>query len=159
MILNRKIVTIMVVAALALGFWGGFSFKAENIPASIGGKFINTEQGQPTDVDFSLFWKVYGDLKNKYVDSGKLDTKELLYGAISGLVNSAGDPYTVFFEPAGSQKFQEEISGTFGGVGIEIGKRNNVLTVISPLKDTPAYQAGIKAGEKILKIDGKLTDG
>ena len=64
---------------------------------------------------------------------------------------------TPSFEPVVSKKFQEEISGSFGGVGIEIGKRNNILTVIAPIKDTPAFKAGIKAGDKILKIDSKPT--
>lgn len=118
-------------------------------------KLVNLDIGKPSNVDFTLFWQVYNDLQAKYVDKDKLDTQKLIYGAITGMVNSAGDPYTVFLEPPTSKKFQEEISGSFGGVGIEIGKRNGVLTVIAPLKDTPAYRAGIKAGDKIIKIDNK----
>lgn len=159
MIFNRKTIIVVVIAALALGFWGGFSFRASGTPEEgLGGELVNIEAGKPNDVDFSLFWEVYKDLQEKFVDSGELNAKDLLYGAISGMVNSAGDPYTVFFEPVSSQKFQEEISGTFGGVGIEIGKRNGILTVISPLKDTPAYRAGVKAGDKIIKIDNNPTD-
>ena len=126
-------------------------------PLSVVKNLINKDQEKPENVDFSLFWKVYNDLNAKYVDKGKVDPQKILYGAISGLVNSVGDPYTVFFEPVTSKKFQEEISGSFGGIGIEIGKRNNILTVISPIKDTPAFKAGIKAGDKILKIDTKPT--
>ena len=118
---------------------------------------INKDLGQPDYVDFSLFWDNWNSLHNKYVNQDKLDTKKLLYGAIRGMVNSVDDPYTVFFEPAESKKFQEEISGSFGGIGIEIGKRNNVLTVIAPIKDTPAFKAGLKAGDKILRIDDKTT--
>jgi carboxyl-terminal processing protease len=73
------------------------------------------------------------------------------------MVNSTGDPYTTFFEPPENKKFQEEISGSFSGVGIEISKKSGVLTVISPIKGTPAEKAGIKAGDKILKIDSKAT--
>ena len=157
---SRKILILSVILSLALGFSGGFWFKSDNTADSLKEikKLINLEAGKPSEVDFSLFWKVYGDLQEKYVDSGKLEPEKILYGAISGMVNSIGDPYTTFFEPENSKKFQEEISGSFGGVGIEIGKRNDILTVIAPLKDTPAYKAGIKAGDKILKIDNKPTD-
>lgn len=160
MTFNRKTIILTVIVSLALGFWGGFSFKMAGTSGGLAGatKLINLDIGKPDEVDFSLFWEVYGDLQEKYVDGDTLDAKKILYGAIAGMVNSAGDPYTVFFEPSDSKKFQEEISGTFGGVGIEIGKREGVLTVIAPLKDTPAYRAGIKAGDKILKIDDEPTD-
>ncbi|OGN01769.1 MAG: hypothetical protein A3I26_00970 [Candidatus Yanofskybacteria bacterium RIFCSPLOWO2_02_FULL_43_10] len=156
---TKQILIINIIVSLALGFTGGFLFKdfgSGNSVAAIK-QLINLDNGKPEDVDFSLFWKVYNDLGAKYVDKGKVDPQKILYGAINGLVNSVGDPYTVFFEPVTSKKFQEEISGSFGGVGIEIGKRNNILTVIAPLKDTPAFKAGIKAGDKILKIDAKPT--
>src|SRR3989344_2600935 len=157
---SRKILIVSIILSLALGFWGGFWLRPESANNSLKEikKLINLEAGKPSEVDFSLFWKVYSDLQEKYVDSSKLEPEKVLYGAIGGMVNSIGDPYTTFFEPENSKKFQEEISGSFGGVGIEIGKRNDILTVIAPLKDTPAYKAGIKAGDKILKIDNKPTD-
>jgi len=160
MIFNRKTIIVVVIISLALGFLGGFWFKfgANGDGLLSIKKLINLDIGKPSNVDFSLFWQVYNDLQAKYVGKDQLDTQKLIYGAITGMVNSAGDPYTVFFEPATSKKFQEEISGSFGGVGIEIGKRNDVLTVIAPLKDTPAYKAGIKTGDKIIKIDNKPTD-
>ncbi|MBI2068624.1 MAG: S41 family peptidase [Candidatus Yanofskybacteria bacterium] len=157
---SRKILIISIILSLALGFSGGFWLRPESANNSLKEikKLINLDDGKPSEVDFSLFWKVYSDLQEKYVDSSKLEPEKVLYGAIGGMVNSIGDPYTTFFEPQNSKKFQEEISGSFGGVGIEIGKRNDILTVIAPLKDTPAYKAGIKAGDKILKIDNKPTD-
>ncbi len=156
---SRQILIISVIISLALGFTGGFWLQNLNTANSLSTvkNLINLDGGKSENVDFSLFWKVYNDLNVKYVDKGKIDSQKILYGAINGLVNSVGDPYTVFLEPVTSKKFQEEISGSFGGVGIEIGKRNNILTVIAPLKDTPAFKAGIKAGDKILKIDGKST--
>lgn len=156
MVFNRKTIIIVIIVALALGFWGGFLLSNTNNP-TVARQLINIGLGQPSEVDFSLFWDVYNDLQDKYVDGGELDQKKLLHGAISGMVNSVGDPYTVFFEPETSKKFQEEISGSFGGVGIEIGKRDDVLTVISPLKDTPGYRAGLKAGDKIIRVDGQST--
>lgn len=159
MIRVKQIFIISIVASLALGFAGGFLFKNLDSGNSLVAvkKLVNLNSSKSEEVDFSLFWKVYNDLNAKYVDKGKVDSQKILYGAISGLVNSVGDPYTVFFEPITSKKFQEEVSGSFGGVGIEIGKRNNILTVIAPIKDTPAFKAGIKAGDKILKIDSKST--
>src|SRR3989344_7929023 len=156
---NRKIFLVSIIIALALGFAGGFWSRDINqtSPSFVVKNLINIDQEKPENIDFSLFWKVYNDLSAKYVDNGKTDAQKVLYGAISGMVNSVGDPYTTFFEPVISKKFQEEISGNFGGIGIEIGKRNNILTVISPIKDTPAFKAGIKAGDKILKIDTKPT--
>ena len=158
---GRKILIFSVFISLIIGFSGGFWFAGghpeSNLP--IIRELINRDIGQPDKLDFSLFWTVWNTLNEKYVDPGKLDTQKMLYGAISGLVDSLGDPYTVFLEPKISEKFQEEISGAFGGVGMEIGKRNNALVVIAPLKDTPASRAGIKAGDKILKVDGQSTAG
>lgn len=160
MIKTKQVLIISIVVSLVFGFTGGFLFKDIKNGDSLTTvkKIVNIDKDKPEEVDFSLFWKVYNDLSAKYVDKGKLDQQKILYGAIDGLVNSVGDPYTVFFEPVTSKKFQEEISGSFGGVGIEIGKRNNVLTVIAPIKDTPAFKAGIKAGDKIIKIDGKPSN-
>ncbi len=78
---------------------------------------------------------------------------------ISGLASAYGDPYTVFFPPKEAKAFSESISGSFAGVGMEIGIKNDVLTVVAPLKGTPAEAAGIKAGDLILAIDGKSTEG
>lgn len=157
---GRKVLIVLVVLSLAVGFGGGFyysNYRAGNSLPTIK-TLINQAAGKPEEVDFSLFWEVWSKLNEKYVDPDKLDIQKMLYGAIGGMVNSVGDPYTVFLEPVISQKFQEEISGSFGGVGIEIGKRNGTLTVIAPLKDTPADRAGIKAGDKIIKVDLKSTE-
>ena len=156
--ISRKIFITLLIGVLGLGFAGGLLFELSNgVESNPVKTLINRDLGQPDQVDFSLFWDTWNSLHNKYVDEEKLDTKKLLYGAIQGMVDSVGDPYTVFFEPQESKKFQEEISGSFGGVGIEIGKREGILTVIAPIKDTPAYKAGLKAGDKILRVDGTPT--
>jgi len=156
--ISKKLFIPLLLATLIVGFASGIFFERSNgVESNPVKTLINRELGQPDQVDFSLFWDTWNSLHNKYVDEEKLDTKKLLYGAIQGMVNSIGDPYTVFFEPPESKKFQEEISGSFGGVGIEIGKREGVLTVIAPIKDTPAYKAGLKAGDKILRVDNAPT--
>ncbi len=157
---KRILTPILIVVSLAVGFVGGAFYSQSPslpIPDSIRG-FINRDSGKPKDVDFSEFWTVWDLLHQDYVDQGKLaDNKNLLYGAIEGLVNAVGDPYTVFLRPVESSKFKQEISGSFAGIGIEIGLRNDVLTVIAPIKDTPADKAGLLAGDKIIKIGDKST--
>ena len=71
------------------------------------------------------------------------------------MTNSLGDPYTNFFDPEQAQRFQQDLSGSFNGIGVEIGIKKEMLTVISPLKDTPGYRAGLMAGDIIVKINGK----
>ena len=81
----------------------------------------------------------------------------MVWGAVEGMVKSLGDPYSVFFPPQENKEFKDAIRGDFGGVGMEIGTKGGTVMVISPLKGTPAYRAGIKAGDKILKIGDKIT--
>jgi len=111
----------------------------------------------PEDVDFSLFWETWKVLKEKFVDPKKLNTQEMIYGAVSGMVKSTDDPYTVFFSPEETEEFLKETEGVFEGIGAEIGIKNNQLLIIAPLEGTPAEKAGLRAGDKILKIDGKDT--
>ncbi|MDP3731040.1 MAG: S41 family peptidase [bacterium] len=156
---RRIIFIILVTALLGVGFYSGAQFEkfktsrsAENIAKEI----VNKTVDKPASIDFGLFWSVLNKLEEKFVDQDKLANKRnLVYGAIQGMVNSAGDPYTVFLEPVESKKFEEQISGSFGGIGIEIGMRNNLLTVITPVKGTPAEKAGILTGDIIIKIDDK----
>lgn len=108
-------------------------------------------------IDFTLFWKVWGILKDKYVDGGKLNAHELFYGAIDGMLAATGDPYTTFFDPKEQKEFQEEISGVFEGIGAEMGIKDKVLTIIAPLEGMPAEKAGLMAGDKVLKIDDQNT--
>ncbi len=122
-------------------------------------EFKNINDGNDDAVDFGLFWETWKTVKDKFVDSSKADSKKLLYGAISGMVSAFGDPHTTFFSPEEAKDFGEEISGEFSGVGMELGVRDEQITVIAPLKGTPAYRAGVKSGDKILEIDGKNTTG
>lgn len=116
-----------------------------------------------TAVDLASFWKVWNALEENYVSTHASSTlptrKERLYGAMSGLASSYGDPYTVFFPPAEAKIFADTISGSFGGVGMEIDVKDKLLVVVTPLKGTPAEAAGIRAGDHIAAIDGKPTDG
>lgn len=107
------------------------------------------------DIDFALFWNVWDTLKKEYVDSGALTDKKLFYGALQGLVQSTGDPYTVFMNPDEAKEFQDDLAGTFEGIGAEIGFRDNMLAIMAPIEGMPAMKAGVRAGDKIFAIDGK----
>jgi len=162
--INNKI-TLLILLILLLGgsFYGGVKFeKFKNNSAvdQIITQIDNKDLGQPASIDFGLFWTALNKLEEKFVDQEKLqDKRNLVYGAIEGMVNSLGDPYTAFLKPEESKKFEEQINGSFGGVGIEIGIRKNLLTVIAPIKDTPAFKAGILAGDIIIKINDKDASG
>ncbi len=135
---------LMVGVFFTAGFYFGQSQK-------------HCEVCPPQDINFSLFWETYRTLKEKYVNSDEVTEEEILYGAISGMVEAIGDPYTVFMEPGRTKRFLEDISGKFEGVGIEIGVRNDQLQVIAPLEGTPAQEAGLRPGDKILAVDGEST--
>jgi len=104
--------------------------------------------------DISTFSKVLDIVDKFYVENVK--EQEIMVGAINGMLSSL-DPHTVYMPPEDYKYFRSETKGRFGGVGIEVSVRDNVLTIISPLEGTPAWDAGIKSGDKILSIDGKTT--
>lgn len=111
----------------------------------------------PEDINFSLFWEGYQKLQENFVDSEDITEEKIIYGALSGMADSLDDPYTIFLDPEETKIFLEDTEGVFEGVGMEIGIRDGQLTVIAPLEETPAQKAGLRAGDKILKIDDTFT--
>ena len=109
-------------------------------------------------VEQKLFQNVESYIKKNYIKQ-PVDDNTLFYGAIKGMAESLDDPYSVFLDPEEMSKFLEGMAGEFQGVGIEIGIKNDVLTVIAPLDQTPAQKAGIQAGDKIYAIDKKSASG
>lgn len=112
-----------------------------------------------TNVDFSQFWTVWQKLSQSYYDKSELDPQKMLNGAISGLVQSLGDPFTVYLPPTQNEGFKQGLAGQFSGIGAELGTKDKDIIVIAPLDGTPAQRSGIKAGDTILKVDGKSTAG
>lgn len=164
---ERRSISYTIAAPLAalillLGFYGGSQYGTENVIA------ISPRANMPEDVDFGPVWKAWHIIDQKFVPasvatSSKIATtteainEQRVWGMIGGLANSLQDPYTFFLPPAENTQFGEDMSGQFEGVGMEIAVKNQVLTVVTPLKGTPAEAAGIRSGDKILKIDGKET--
>jgi carboxyl-terminal processing protease len=105
--------------------------------------------------DLSLMWQVKGELEGKFLEKEKIQNQNLMYGAVEGMVSALGDPYTVFLPPLENKSANEDLEGKFGGVGIQLGYKDKTLAVMTPLPKTPAAQAGIRAGDLILKITDK----
>ena len=149
----RKIIVFVFVFILFFG--GGYYLGRQGYKASfVKLSEIQISRQAPPDnnVDFSLFWKVWDMLGSDYVDKTKLNPKEMVWGAIKGMVSAVGDPYTVFLPPEENKVVEEDLQGNFQGVGIQIGFRGTQLAVIAPLPDSPAEAAGIKAGDYIIGI-------
>ncbi len=122
------------------------------------GKYEEVEEGRlQRNIEFDLYWDVWDALKSEYVDSDKISEKELFYGSLKGMVEAVDDPNTIFLDPMESHSFQESMSGSFEGIGAEVGIRDGVVTIIAPLEGMPAEKAGLKAGDKIMAINGSST--
>lgn len=166
-----------VIGALVLGALGtvaGYAMGergilSDRIPAPISSG-IGSSGAQPSDVDFSPVWKAWDVINEKFVPAAVATStpvatstaelnQERVWGMITGLAGSLNDPYTYFLPPSDNKLFTEDMSGSFEGVGMEIAVRDQVLTVVSPLKGSPAEKAGIKSGDKIMKIDDTDTQG
>jgi len=116
---------------------------------------LYAETELPAAFNNTLFKQVWTIIRDDYVDKGKLNDKDLFYGALAGFVSGVGDPYTVFFDPETTKEFEEQISGQFQGIGAEIGLKDGAVVVVAPLPDTPASRAGILAGDRIFAVDGQ----
>jgi carboxyl-terminal processing protease len=104
-----------------------------------------------------LFVRVLEKVRQEYVDGDKVSYQDLIYGALKGMLNTL-DPHSEFMEPAKYEELRNETEGGYGGVGLVIGLKENTLTVIAPMEDSPAFKAGILAGDKIIRIEGKSTE-
>ncbi|MEY2703038.1 MAG: carboxy-terminal-processing protease, carboxyl-terminal processing protease, partial [Bacteroidota bacterium] len=150
---NLFLATFSIV--LVLGIFG-VGFYIGNASHSNNSNNLNAQ----SSADLEDFWTVWSLVQEKYVptsDEKMATDEEKIQGAIKGMVDSLGDSYSRFLTPEENKEFNESISGNFSGVGMEIDRKDGVITVISPLKDSPAEKAGIKAGDVILKIDDKPT--
>jgi len=161
-LLSYTTLTVLVLVFITGFVAGRLPLLQSELINSAGGEVLNTDQALPEylsqDVDFRQFWQVWEYVKDSYVNSDIPQT-QLFYGALAGIVASLRDPYSVFLNPEISQKFEEELSGSFEGIGAEIGIKDDRLTIIAPLPDTPADKAGLQAGDRILAIGGIDTRG
>jgi carboxyl-terminal processing protease len=139
-----------------LVFAGGYQtakIQGGKVDNAIVKKFVGSPtDGAVTAADFSKFWEVWKRLENSYVDPSKLDYANMTWGAMKGLSQSLDDPYTQYLPPKENKQASEDLNGAFFGVGIELGYIENTLAVVSPIANSPAEKAGVRAGDLIFNI-------
>ncbi|MBI3088681.1 MAG: S41 family peptidase [Candidatus Colwellbacteria bacterium] len=163
---DKKIIAGGVLAVVLLGtvtlgsYYLGFRAGIEEPKTVVVKNITDTDVPAGFNADFGIFWESWDKLKETYIEKESLDDQQkLVYGAVRGMVSALGDPNTSFFDPEESKQFSQDLSGSFGGIGAEIGTKNEQIIIIAPLKNSPAEKAGLKANDKIVKIDGKSTEG
>lgn len=146
------LIAVCVIIIFTTGYYFGtnnFKFESASFPKV---KVSRTLPKNHSDVDFALFWKVWDTIDSTYYDKSKIDVSKMVYGAIAGMTGALGDPYTAFLPPEENKVVEEDLSGSFQGIGIQIGFKGKNLAVIAPLPDSPAQKAGLKAGDFIIGI-------
>ena len=161
----KKIKSLQLILLLIISGLIGYYFGINNVKVSwenykpslaVVNKEAPTSQG---NVDFSTFWNVWQRLETNYYDKAKLDPVKMLNGAIEGLTQSLGDPYTIYLPPTQNTDFKDGLAGQFSGIGAELSSKDKKIIVVAPLADSPAQRAGLKAGDLILKVDGESIIG
>ena len=162
---TKKVFEVAIAAVLGIvllggGFWIGWA-SGRNYPTNIVVSGVsNIASPDSSTADFSTFWQAWQLINSDYLRNPSTTNQGKVYGAINGLVNSLGDPYTEFFSPQDNQQFQQDITGDFGGIGAELGSDDQGdVVIIAPLKGTPAATAGLKANDIIVGINGTSTSG
>lgn len=159
---NRKtplIRKVVIIALFVTVYLFGFLHGHGNLvyEKNLTPKLVNREIKKSDSVDFSIFWEAYKQVEERYLR--KIDPKLALEGAIKGMIGSTGDPYSVYLTKEESNQFLDDLNGKFEGVGAELTIQDGVVTVISPLDNSPAMKAGILPKDKIIAIDGKSSEG
>ncbi|MGD0856125.1 MAG: S41 family peptidase [Dehalococcoidia bacterium] len=146
-----SIVMTLAVLATSLPMIG---CESKFIPSAADQK---TLQNLPTQ--FQIQSQAWQKLQEYYVDSKQLDPAKISQGAVRGMVEAVGDPYTDYYTPQEYQSTMIQLTGVFQGIGATIEKKNNYIVIVAPIPDSPAEKAGLKTGDIILKIDGTSTEG
>lgn len=159
----KRFQNYLITFLVAVGFFyggyylgkRGFIFEVRKNPPKVE---ITNSYPADSELDFSLFWEVWDLVSNKYLDR-PVNPQEMMYGAILGMVDSLGDPYTSFLEPAVNESVGDALGGRYQGIGAELGMRDNQIVIVAPFDGSPAKKAGVMAGDKILKIGDESTIG
>ncbi len=156
------LLVLLPLFTLFVGWQFGYMSATDAFPSATtaqtgSGKVVT---GDPQkEVDLSLFWQVWRLLQKHYVAPTELKMQPMLYGAIAGMVQGVGDPFTVFMPPKENADFHSNLEGKLEGIGAELTVKDGLVTVVSALKGSPAEKAGLLAGDIVMKIDGTIVDG
>jgi carboxyl-terminal processing protease len=163
--LKKKLLSIIAIVVLGCvligsGAWIGWTVgrnHPKNIVVSEAANITPNASGTTT-ADFNTFWAAWADIQSESLWTPSTTPTQMMYGAITGMVGSLGDPYTEFFTPADSSQFQQDITGNFGGIGAELGENTSTqIVVMSALSSTPAFAAGLKPEDIITSINSSST--
>ncbi len=151
----QAVVTFLIGFVVGIGivsYYPNLSFKVyQQKQVKISGCQSSNDEGH--QVDMSLFWRVWDEVETSFLFKNKIDKTKMVYGAIKGMVAALEDPYTAFLPPKENKETKADLKGQFEGVGMQLGYMKGKLAVIAPLDGTPAYKAGIKAGDFIAAIN------
>lgn len=157
--LKSNLSLIFLLLAVFFSGWmlgiAGFELNLRLNPPAL---TVENKTPPSSTIDFSLFWNVLDRIDKNFLFK-PLDGQKLLYGAISGLIEALGDPYTSFLTPVENAEFKKNLEGKYEGIGAELGIRDDQLVIVAPLEGSPAESVGVKAGDKILEIEGVSTRG
>ncbi len=163
--MKSRIKIFQIIIIILIAFFGGYFFGVNKVVLDWHNynPVLNVINKEPPpgiiNVDFNPFWNVWQKLLANYYDKSKLDQQKMLNGAISGMVQSLGDPFTLYLPPVENTNFKQGLAGQFSGIGAELGTQDKNIIIIAPLDGSPAEKSGIKAGDVILKVNGQSTAG
>src|ERR1700757_1346689 len=145
--MKRKLVVLMVALLVSFNLAVGYRVLTRNATADSNTDYFN----------LTVFTRALQLVRQDYVDENKTSYRGLTYSALHGMLNSL-DPHSQFMEPADFRDMEDETKSEFGGLGIVVSTKDGVITVVTPMEDTPSFRAGIMPGDEILRINGNVTD-
>lgn len=154
---NKLLPFVFIVVIVIGAAFTGYQFGTNKPKIVIVKGVDNVENDVISNSDFGIFWQTWELLKSDYLKADEVKNDDLILGAAAGLADALNDPYTVFLPPAETKKFNDDISGSFTGIGAEIGFRGDFVVVVTPLKNSPAEKSGLRAGDKVFAVDEKNT--
>lgn len=161
--LNLRVFHVVLIVAISLII--GYSFGSYRFSIAWKGyrpiaDVVSKAPPPGQNINMSLFYDVLEKLNTSYYDKKKINSQKIVYGAITGMLQSLDDPYTSFFPPVENTNFKNQMAGEFSGIGAELGLNDkNIISVTAPLDGSPALKAGVKAGDLIIKVDDLYTQG
>lgn len=145
---------LLIMSVIVFIFGSGFKMGQYSNRLGAGSSAAHVDS-KAKNLDFSMFWDVWGKLQEKYVDKKKLDTNKMYFGAIKGMVTSIEDPYTFFLTPSENKQSKDDLGGKFEGIGAQLGLKEKQVVIVAPLKNSPSEKAGLKAGDVVTKVNNE----